>query len=258
MRKTQDTKVEMELKMRNIKLTIEYDGTNYHGWQSQINAKSIQDEITLAINKLTGEDCKLIGASRTDLGVHAFGQIANFMTASTIPTEKFAFALNTILARDISVKMSEEVSLDFHSRYSSIGKKYKYIIYNSRQPSALMRNRAWHIHQKLDMSDMLNASKFFIGTHDFSAFKAAGSSTKSSVRTISDISLVSNDELIQIEVIGDGFLYNMVRIIAGTLVYVGLQKIDYNDITSIIESKDRKKSGKTAPAQGLYLVEVYY
>lgn len=255
--------------MRNIKLTIEYDGTNYHGWQSQDNALTIQDVVKKAIHTLTGEECVLTGASRTDGGVHALGQVANFLTNSKIPADKFSFALNTLLPDDIVIKKSEEVDMDFHSRFSSRGKKYKYLIYNSRKPSALLRNRAALVHLPLDVEAMKKSLTYFLGTHDFSAFRASGSDIKTSVRTITGISLneissmIAGDgengsKLLELEISGDGFLYNMVRIIAGTLIYVGSGKLKSDDIPSIIESRDRSRAGKTAPAHGLYLVEVYY
>ena len=244
--------------MRNIKLTIEYDGTNYHGWQSQINAIAIQDVISGELKKLMGEKCNLIGSSRTDVGVHALGQVANFITSSNIPAEKFAYALNSMLPRDIVIKKSEEVDINFHSRFSTMSKKYKYLILNSPQRSALMRNSAVHISRDLDFEAMKTAATCFLGMHDFSAFKSTGSVVKSNERTILDVSLEKKGDMIEFEIIGDGFLYNMVRIIVGTLIEVGIGKIEVEEVTAIIESKDRKRAGKTAPAQGLYLVEVNY
>jgi tRNA pseudouridine38-40 synthase len=244
--------------MRNIKLTIEYDGTGYHGWQSQTNALAVQDVIQDAVGKLTGEDCSLVGAGRTDVGVHALGQTANFLTESNIPSERFSFALNSVLPDDIVVKRSEEVSINFHSRYDAKGKKYRYLIYNSVHPSALLRNRAFHVPCELDYAAMRHAALSFQGTHDFSAFRAAGSSAKTSVRTVTDVLLEKDGEIIRFEISGNGFLYNMVRIITGTLVEVGSGKIPPDAIPGIIRSGDRLKAGKTAPAQGLYLVEVFY
>ena len=243
---------------RNIKLTIEYDGTSYHGWQSQSNSITVQDIIISAIEKLTAEKCTLLGSSRTDTGVHAIAQIANFKTDSNIPAEKFSLALNSILPKDIVIRQSEEVDLNFHARYSSKGKKYKYLIFNSKFPSALLRDRAYNLKSKLDVDLMQKAANYFIGTHDFAGFCSTGSSVKTTVRTIHDINVKKLGEQIELEISGDGFLYNMVRIIAGTLVQVGLGKIKADEIPSIISSKDRKKAGKTAPAVGLYLVEVYY
>jgi len=244
--------------MRNIKLTIEYDGTAYHGWQSQDNAVTVQDKLEETISRLTGEKVKVIGASRTDQGVHALGQTANFHTESRIPAEKFAYALNALLPDDIAIKKSEEVPIGFHSRYSATGKKYLYKIYNSRYPSALLRNRAYHVYCPLDLALMQKAAGFFTGTHDFSAFMATGSNAKTTVRSIDVLSLEKSGDIITIEIKGNGFLYNMVRIIAGTLVEVGFGKIRPDDIPGIIEEGDRRKAGRTAPPHGLYLAEVYY
>lgn len=244
--------------MKNVKLTIEYDGTNYHGWQIQKNANTIQGILVDTLEKLTGEEIILNGSGRTDSKVHAYSQTANFKTNSNIPAKRFSYALNRLLPEDIIVKKSEEVDMDFHARFSVQGKMYRYLIYNSKFRSALLRNRAWHIPYSLNFEEMKKSANFFIGTHDFSAFKASGSSVKSSIRTISHISLEKKDEVISLEIAGNGFLYNMVRIITGTLIDVGRGKIKYKDIKEIIEGLDRKKAGKTAPPEGLYLVEVYY
>ncbi|MCX7749501.1 MAG: tRNA pseudouridine(38-40) synthase TruA [Clostridia bacterium] len=244
--------------MRNIKLVIEYDGTNYHGWQSQNNAVTVQDTVKKAIRELTGAECNLTGASRTDFGVHALGQVANFTTESSVPPSKFCYALNNLLPLDVAIRHSEEVSMDFHARFSSKGKKYRYLIYNASQRSALMRTRAFYVPYRLNFETMEKAAQAFLGRHDFTAFRASGSDTKTSERTITGVSLVRNGDLIEFEIAGDGFLYNMVRIIVGTLVDVGIGKIPYNGIPEIIEEKNRRKAGRTAPPQGLYLVEVYY
>ncbi|HEY9060273.1 MAG TPA: tRNA pseudouridine(38-40) synthase TruA [Pseudobacteroides sp.] len=244
--------------MRNIKVIIEYDGTEYHGWQSQENAISVQRVVEDAFRKLTGENIKLIGASRTDTGVHAYGQTANFFTESKIPAEKFFLAVNCLLPSDISIVHSGEVSSNFHSRFSAKGKKYKYLIYNDRAPSALMRNRAFHVPVSLNLEDMKKAAQYIPGKKDFSAFKASGSSAKDSVRTVTGVELQKAENIIELTVSGDGFLYNMVRIIAGTLVDVGMGRISPDDMGDILESKDRTRAGRTAPAHGLYLVEVYY
>lgn len=244
--------------MRNIKLTVEYDGTNYHGWQSQLNAKTLQDELNAAVKRLTGEDTPVIGASRTDQGVHALGQVCNFRTLSKIPSDKFSYALNTVLPQDITIKASEEVEEDFHSRFSAKGKKYRYQIYNFRQPSALLRHRAYHVPLPLDFEEMERAAGFFLGAHDFSAFRATGGNTATSERIMTETRLYREGDLISFEIAGNGFLYNMVRIMAGTLVYIGMGKIKADELPDIISGRDRKMAGKTAPAHGLYLVEVYY
>lgn len=244
--------------MRNIRLTIEYDGTAYHGWQSQTNATAVQDIVTTAVNRLTGEGCSLTGSSRTDTGVHALGQVCNFFTESSIPSDKFAFALNTLLPEDVVIRKSEEVAAEFHSRFSTTGKKYRYLFYNSTFPSALLRHRAYHIFYPLDLHLMQQAVEHFVGTHDFVAFSSTGGSVRTTVRTITQTFIKREDDLFEFCVTGNGFLYNMVRIIAGTLVEVGLGRLKPDAIPEIITGLDRRKAGRTAPAHGLYLVEVYY
>ncbi len=245
--------------MRNIKLTIEYDGTNYHGWQVQKNAVTVQEKVEKAVSQLLGAQTGVVGCSRTDVGVHAYGQVAHFYTESGIPGEKFSYALNNFLPGDIVIQKSEEVPEDFHARYSSKGKKYRYLIHNSAHQSALMRNRACHVRPELDFEQMRKAAAHFVGELDFAAFQATGGQVRSTVREIYSMSAVKKeDNLIELEVTGNGFLYNMVRIIAGTLVYVGMGKLKESDIPGIISGLDRTKAGKTAPAQGLYLMEIYY
>ncbi len=244
--------------MRNIRLTIEYDGTNYHGWQSQKNSLAVQDVVTDSIRKVTGEKCCLTGSSRLDSGAHALGYVANFITGSNIPPEKYSYALNAVLPQDIVIKHSCEVELQFHSRFSARGKKYRYLIYNADYPSALLRNRAYYVSGGLNIKKMKEAVVCFKGMHDFKAFMASGSSVKTTTRNITEVSLKKKEHLIYFEIAGDGFLYNMVRIIAGTLVDIGLNTIPSGRMDKIIKSLDRTKAGKTAPAHALYLVEVYY
>lgn len=244
--------------MRNIKLTIEYDGTNYAGWQKQKNAATIQQSLETAVKNITGESVDVIGSSRTDAGVHARGFAANFKTSSKIPDNKFRDAINSKLPRDIVVLNSKEVPLDFHSRYSSIGKEYSYTILNRVQPPALERNYVYYYKKHLNYKAMSEACNFFIGKHDFSAFRSTGSSVKTSIRTVSDAKIEKINDKLVFYVKADGFLYNMVRIMVGTLIDVGIGKISPNDILTIIESKDRNKAGKTAPANGLCLEIVYY
>ena len=244
--------------MRNIKLTIEYDGKDFNGWQKQPNKLNIQGTIEQAIKMITGEDVELNASGRTDAGVHAFGQVANFKTNSQIPIDKFAIAINSRLKKSIVIKKAEEVDERFHSRYSVKSKTYRYIINNSENGTAIYRGLEYHVPMKLDYEKMNEAIKYFIGEHDFKAFKASGTSSKSSVRTILDGSVRKEGERIIIEITGTGFLYNMVRIISGTLLEVGLGKIKPEEITDIINSQDRNKAGKTLPAHGLYLLEVNY
>ncbi len=244
--------------MRNIKLTIEYDGKDFNGWQKQPNKLNIQGEIERAIEEITGESINLIASGRTDAGVHSLGQVANFKTSSNIPLEKIPIAINTKLKRSIRIINAEEVNENFHSRYSCKKKTYKYIINNSENGTAVYRNLQYNFSQKLNEIRMNEAMQYFMGEHDFRGFKASGTSLKSSVRKIYSGSVNREKDLIIIQITGNGFLYNMVRIIAGTLVEVGLGKIKPEEIEKIIDTGDRQKAGKTLPPQGLYLVSVDY
>ena len=245
--------------MKNIKLVIEYDGKDFNGWQKQPNKLNIQGTIEQAIQRITGEEVELNASGRTDAGVHSLGQVANFKTNSELPIEKWPFALNANLKKAIVIKSAEEVDERFHSRLSCKRKTYRYIINNSKFGTAIYRNLETHIPQKLDIEKMQEAVKYFEGEHDFKAFKASGTSGKSSVRTIykADVLEMPNDR-IYIELTGNGFLYNMVRIISGTLVEVGLGKIEPKDIPVIIEKQERENAGKTLPPYGLYLLNVEY
>lgn len=244
--------------MRNIKLTIEYDGKCYNGWQKQPDKLNIQGEIEKAIYNITQEEVDLIGSGRTDAGVHALGQVANFKTNSALPIEKLALAINSQLKSSIIIKKAEEVDERFHSRYTAKQKTYRYIINNSKTGTAIYRNLEYCFPVKLNVEKMVEAAKYFEGEHDFKAFKSSGTSGKNSVRTIYKSEVRQDGERIIIELTGNGFLYNMVRIISGTLLDVGLGKIEPNEIPDIIEKKDRTKAGKTLPAHGLYLVKVQY
>ena len=244
--------------MRNIKLTIEYDGKDFNGWQKQPNKLNIQGTIEQTIKSITGEEIELNASGRTDAGVHALGQVANFKTNSQIPIEKFAIAINSKLKRSIVIKKAEEVDEKFHSRLSCKKKTYRYIINNTEEGSAIYRNLETHIQPKLDVEKMNQAVKYFEGEHDFKAFKASGTSNKSSIRTIYEAKVYKKEDRIYIELTGNGFLYNMVRIIAGTLVDVGIGKIEPEKVAEIIESKKRENAGKTLPPNGLYLLNVIY
>lgn len=244
--------------MRNIKLVIEYDGKDFNGWQKQPNKLNIQGEIERALSEITGEEIEIIGSGRTDAGVNSLGQVANFKTESNLPIEKFPIAINTKLKQSIRIISAEEVDEKFHSRYSVHSKRYRYTINNSKYGSAIYRNMECHIPQELDVDKMKKAAKYFEGEHDFKAFKASGTSSKSSVRIIYKAEVIKDGDRIYIELTGNGFLYNMVRIIAGTLVDVGLNKIEPESILDIIEKKDRSLAGKTLPASGLCLMEVLY
>lgn len=210
--------------MRNIKLIIEYDGKGFNGWQKQPNKPNIQGEIENAIERITGEKVELYASGRTDAGVHAVAQTANFKTNSNIPIEKLCLAINSQLKKSIVIKEAKEVEENFHCRYNCKGKKYRYVINNSINGSAIYRSLEYHMPIKLDVEKMREASKFFVGIHDFKAFKSSGTSSKSSVRQIFTADVIEDGERIKIELTGSGFLYNMVRIISGTLVDVGLRK----------------------------------
>ena len=245
--------------MRNIKLTIEYDGKDFNGWQKQPNKPNIQGSIEFAIKQITGEEVELNASGRTDAGVHSLGQVANFKTNSLIPIEKIPIAINTKLKRSIRIINAEEVDERFHSRLSCKRKTYRYVINNSEFESAIYRYLETYILQKLNIEKMKQAVKYFEGEHDFKAFKASGTSSKSSVRTIynAEVKEMPNNR-IYIELTGNGFLYNMVRIIAGTLVDVGLGKIQPEEIESIILQGKRELAGKTLQPNGLYLLKVEY
>lgn len=244
--------------MRNIKLTIEYDGTNYFGWQVQKNRVTIQGTLQEAISSLTNEKVNIIGCSRTDTGVHAKEFVANFFTDSKIPSEKFREAINVRLPEDIIILKSEEVSEKFHARYCSKGKRYVYTIYNKKVPCAIYRNYMYSFKKELQIDNMKKACKYIIGTHDFIAFRTKGSSVKTTVRNITQLDIEKTEDVIKIIVAGDGFLYNMVRIIVGTLLDVGTGKIQPKDVEKILQSQDRNKAGKVVPACGLCLEKVFY
>ncbi len=244
--------------MRNLKLIIQYDGTNYHGWQIQENAVTIQETVENAIKKLTGVRPKLSGCGRTDTGVHAENYVCSFKTESTISCDRFPYAINRFLPDDIVCIGAEEMPSDFDAHKSAVGKTYTYKILNSQYPNVFFNNRAWHYRYELDIEKMKKAAKSFLGTHDFIGFAAAGFTVKTTVRTIHNVEIIKEGDLVMIKITGDGFLYNMVRIIAGTLVFAGNGKINWEDMSDIIDSCDRKRAGITAPACGLYLSEVYY
>jgi len=247
--------------MRNLKLIVEYDGTNYHGFQSQarVGLPTIQDELERVLVRWTGEEVKVIGASRTDAGVHARGQVVNFHTGWPIPVEKIPLALNSGgLPPDIVIRQAEEVALDFHAQFQARNKTYRYTIYNSRIPSAFWHRYSWYVPVQLDCQAMAEAARYLLGTHDFAAFRAAGATSRTTVRTIYQMAVEQEGPLLTITINGNGFLYNMVRIIAGTLVEVGKGKLAPEAMMKIIQSRDRSQAGQTAPPQGLCLLEVNY
>lgn len=244
--------------MKNVKLTIAYDGTNYSGWQFQINARTVQEEIQKALKIIMKKDIKINGSGRTDAGVHALEQVANFKADFTIPVDRIPVAMNGLLPPDIAIKKAEDVDMNFHARYSSKGKRYIYKIYNAKVRNPLYRNYSYFVNREIDINKIKEASKYFLGEHDFKAFMTKGSSIKTTVRTIYSINVYKRDDFIVIDYKGNGFLYNMVRIITGTLLDVNFGKINMEDLEDIIRLKDRNKAGHTVPAEGLYLAEVYY
>ncbi len=244
--------------MVNIKLSIEYDGTNYLGWQRQPQGVTIQEVLEDALNKITGETITVIGSGRTDSGVHAISQVANFKTESKITPLQFQRALNSLLPKDIIIKESAEVDLDFHAQLKSKSKIYLYRILNRNYPTALQRQRLWFIPDPLDVSNMAQAASMILGEHDFRAFALSGS-TKTTVREVLHVSLEKKlDALIEFEIESRGFLRGMIRLIVGTLVQVGNGRITKEDFREILESGKKKSFVFTAPPWGLFLKEVRY
>jgi len=237
----------------NILLTLAYDGTNYCGWQRQKNALSVQEVLERVLENFFGE-VKTIATSRTDAGVHALGQRVSFNAETKIPLGKLPQVLNSKLPSDIVVQKAMEVSHGFNPRFDAVKKTYCYRIHNAISPNPLIARYSAFVPERLDLERMRTAAAFFEGTHDFAAFCAAGSAVTSTVRTIFECRVEQNGEIIEIYITGDGFLYNMVRIIAGTLVYIGMKKP--LDAAKIIADRDRKNAGKTMPARGLTLIDV--
>ena len=245
--------------MKRIKLTVAYDGTNYHGWQVQPNAVTIEGKLNEAISELTKETIQVIGASRTDAGVHALGNVAVFDTESRIPGGKFSYALNQRLPDDIVIQQSQEVDKDFHPRYCTCEKTYEYVILNRKFPLPEYRNTAFFYYGDLDIKAMQEATKAFLGEHDFAGFCSAGAQVKTTVRTIYELTVEKKDnDMICIRGRGNGFLYNMVRIIAGTLLEVGKGNIEAKSLENRIAAADRSQAGPTAPARGLKLIRIQY
>jgi len=245
--------------MRTIKLVIEYDGSHYLGWQVQPNGQTIQGVIQDRLKRLTGESSQLIGSGRTDAGVHALGQVAHFKTESGMDANTFQRALNSLLPEDIVIRRAEEVEAEFHARRSARSKVYEYRILNRTTPPAVDRQYVWYVPQKLNLDEMKKASHNLVGEHDFSAFRSVGSSARSSVRNILRADWKRGKVgLLRFEIEASGFLKQMVRAIVGTLVEVGRGKISAQEFKRILDSKDRKEAGPTAPAQGLFLKEVRY
>lgn len=241
-----------------VKMIVAYDGTNYCGWQIQPNGITIEQVLNEHLSRLLKEDIKVTGASRTDAGVHSLGNVCMFDTNTRMPAEKISYALNQKLPEDIVVVDSCEVSDDFHPRFSKSRKTYEYRILNARFRNPTRRLDTYFYHYPLDTEKMSEAAKYLIGEHDFASFCSANSQAQTTVRTIYDCTVSKAGDIITIRVTGNGFLYNMVRIIAGTLLYVGIGKLTPEDVKEILESGDRKKAGKTLSAKGLHLISVVY
>lgn len=243
---------------RNIALKLSYDGTNFHGWQTQANSTTIQSTLLSATNSLFNEEVKLIGCGRTDAGVHAKKYFASIKTTSTIPTERISYALNSMLPNSISISGAAEVSDDFHPVHSCIKKEYSYFLYTDKVRNPFLDNRALHYRFPFDIEKLRDGARHFIGTHDFSAVRSLGTPVKSTVRTIYDCEVSEKNSYITIRISANGFLYNMARAIVGTLLDVASGKISPDDITAILESGDRSRAGATAPAYALYMTDVIY
>lgn len=257
--------------MRNIKLTIEYDGTNYCGWQIQPGCYTIQGVLESALSKITKSEVDVIGAGRTDAGVHATGQVANFKTESKMTPSEFKLALNSLLPRDIVINYAEEVEEGFHSRFDAISRTYHYTILNADTPSAFLRNYVYVFKKPIDVDIMNEASEYLIGTHDFSSFASMGDPVHSPIRTVTfaewrlltpELSIFGfesgQQRLIRFCIKANAFLRGMVRAIVGTLLEVGTGKIPPEKVKEILELRDRTKAGPSLPAKGLCLVNVEY
>lgn len=246
--------------MRLIKITIEYDGTNYSGWQIQPNAITVQQRLEEAVKHLTGEDVKVYGAGRTDSGVHARGQVATFKTESNIPIENFARALTSRLPKDISVRKAEEVDKNFDPRHGAKMKLYRYTVYASKIAPAIGRQYMWHVNWDLDIDRIIAAGKHFEGTHDYTSFsnQECNADDANNIRTVEKCEINYQNNVLTVDVMGRAFLYNMVRNIVGTLIDIGRGHIAADDIPRLFELKDRQQAGQGAPACGLCLEWISY
>lgn len=240
---------------KRIRLTVAYDGTNYHGWQLQNNGITIESELNRCLSDLFGERIEVIGASRTDSGVHALGNVAVFDTESRMPAEKVSYALNQRLPEDIRIQKSEEVPADWHPRHCESRKTYEYRVYRGEFPMPVKRLYSYFTYRPLDVKKMQRAAKYLEGEHDFKSFCQTGAQVESTVRTVYSVDVEEQGAELLIRVCGNGFLYNMVRIIVGTLLEVGQGKRTPESMTAVLEAKDRSAAGATAPACGLTLIK---
>ncbi len=241
--------------MTRIMLTVAYDGTNYHGWQVQPNKATIEGELNQYLSALLGEEIRVIGASRTDAGVHALGNIAVFDTNTKISAEKISLATNQKLPADIKIHKSESVPLDFHPRHVESRKTYEYKIWNDKFPMPTERYYSYFVYNSLNLERMQKAAECFVGEHDFTSFCSINTEVESKVRTIYDLKVNKQDKLLTVRVTGNGFLYNMVRIIVGTILDIGKEKYLPDQIETILAGKNRELAGATVPAHGLTLIK---
>ncbi|KFF56630.1 MULTISPECIES: tRNA pseudouridine(38-40) synthase TruA [Bacillus] len=243
-----------------LKCTISYDGHLFNGYQVQPGKRTVQDELekALAVLHKSKERIPVVSSGRTDSGVHAAGQVIHFDTPLAIPAERWPYALNALLPDDIAVKQAEIADDGFHARFSAVKKEYRYFVYTEKHPDVFKRHYAYHFSYRLSVQDMREAAKHLIGTHDFTSFCAAKTEVQDKVRTIYELDWTETDDGLQMRITGSGFLYNMVRIIVGTLLDAGIGKISPDDVKSMLEAKDREAAGRTAPGHGLYLWNVYY
>ena len=244
--------------MKRIKLTVTYDGTDYCGWQVQPNGMTVEEILNRELSALTGEEVKVIGASRTDAGVHAEGNVAVFDTETGIPAERIAYALNCRLPEDIVAVKSEEVPGDWHPRYQCSVKTYEYRILNREMPDPVCRRSTVHISYPLNLGDMRTAAGYLKGEHDFKSFCSPHTEVKDTVRTVHSLEVEKEGDIITVRISGNGFLYNMVRIIVGTLINVGRGACPPEKVKEILEARDRRKAAATAPAKGLVLKYIRY
>lgn len=241
---------------KRIKLVVAYDGTAYHGWQVQPNAVTIEGVLNEKLTELLGEKITVTGASRTDAGVHSLGNVAVFDTTTRIPADKISYALNQRLPEDIVVQESAEVAEDFHPRFCDSRKTYEYRILNRKFPIPTMRKDTYFYYRPLDVTAMQKAAEYLVGEHDFKSFCTVGAQVETTVRTIYALTVTREEDLIKIRVTGNGFLYNMVRILAGTLISVGIHEREPEDMERILAACDRTAAGPTAPACGLTMIGI--
>jgi tRNA pseudouridine38-40 synthase len=244
--------------LRQICLVLEYEGTEYHGWQRQPELTTIQEIIENTLGRITGEKTTIMAAGRTDAGVHALGQVAAFRTGSRLTPGEFRRALNALLPQDIRIKEAAEVSFDFHPQFRALKKTYLYIILNRPSPTALIHHRCWHISRPLKVKEMREGALFLVGRHDFSSFMSSSGTTRSQIRHMTRCEIQEKGSLIELWFEADGFLKNMVRNMVGTLVDIGLGRYPPGEMEEILEAGDRRRAGPCAPPHGLYLVSIDY